>query len=86
MQSIGVDTGPEADDGITPRTMQFVSEGIQSPPAGPGMTRGSGLSATQVVAAAQNLRENPRPKAKNMSEKLSQDPTARLQKILRNAK
>jgi hypothetical protein len=59
MQSIGVDTGPEADDGITPRTMQFVSEGIQSPPAGPGMTRGSGLSATQVVAAAQNLRENP---------------------------
>jgi hypothetical protein len=27
-----------------------------------------------------------RPKAKNMSEKLSEDPTARLQKMLRNAK
>ena len=26
----------------TPRTLQFISEGIQSPLAGPGMTKGSG--------------------------------------------
>ena len=33
---------PAEEELPTPRTLQFISEGIQSPPAGPGMSKGSG--------------------------------------------
>eukprot|EP01048_Picozoa_sp_COSAG05_P010755 COSAG05_NODE_967_length_6397_cov_8.100984_1_plen_225_part_00 len=43
MESIGVDLGPVEDDDPTPRTQQLISEGVLSPPAGPGTIKGDGL-------------------------------------------
>jgi len=55
MESIGVDPGPRGDDDPTPRTQQLISEGVMSPPAGPGLSKGRGLSVQQAVKASGNL-------------------------------
>ena len=44
MKSIGVDPGPVEEDDPTPRTQQLISEGVLSPPAGPGTIKGDGLA------------------------------------------
>ena len=44
MKSIGVDPGPAEEDDPTPRTQQLISEGVLSPPAGPGTIKGDGLA------------------------------------------